>query len=685
MTGNKGESARERLFQVLEFTRELTSCRSPGKLLGHFCGGARQLIGATASGILVADEVQRLFASSGLEEPFASRLKDEALAPGGLLSALLAGKLPYRTRDLTLDLPVLPTNLASLAEGAFMALPIATSTRNYGLVFFSGLPDAREFVEEDEQLAQGLAAHLAIAFENSRLDDESHLVEGKHRALLEHLPVIMFQGALGQPNPTLYISAQVDRILGYPRAQWLEGEGLWPKVVHHHDRARVLESAGRLQSPGDRASLDYRMVASNGEDVWFHQECAVIGLTATGAPLVDGVLVDITQRKRAEDALAASQEQLRQVQKMEALGQLAGGVAHDFNNLLTVISGYADFLVEGAAEGSAVRHDATVISKTADRAKALTQHLLAFSRKQVLRLRIFNLNTQVVETEKMLRRLIGEDIDLRLDLATDLGPVKADPGQMDQVLINLAVNARDAMPAGGRLTISTSGVTREIGGRPARHVCLSVTDTGQGMDEKTRAKIFEPFFTTKEKGKGTGLGLATVHGIVQQSGGSIEVTSSPGEGSRFDIFLPVAEHQAPDAAAPRSAARRSGGRETLLVVDDDEAVRILFRRTLERCGYQVLVAENGQAALELCRRHVEPIHLVVTDVVMPQLGGAGLVSAMTSCHPETRVLYVSGYTEDAIGQHGVFESGVHLLSKPATPSELARKVREILDGTVDEP
>jgi PAS domain S-box-containing protein len=395
----------------------------------------------------------------------------------------------------------------------------------------------------------------------------------------------------------------------------------------------------------------------------------------------------ITARKRAELALRQTEEQLRHSQKMEAVGRLAGGIAHDFNNLLTVISGYGEVASESLPSADPARAHIAEILAAAARAANLTHQLLAFSRKQVLSPRVVNLNALVADTERLLRRLIGEDIALAAALSPDLGQVRVDASQVGQILMNLAVNARDAMPNGGRLTLETKNVELdetyahshpEV--RPGRYVLLAVSDTGVGMDAETRARIFEPFFTTKERGKGTGLGLSTIYGIVKQSDGHIWVYSEPGHGATFKVYFPrVDAAPEPLPTAPRHDAPLRG-HETVLVVEDDDSLRRLVHDVLRRHGYELLAARDGAEALALSGRHAGAIDLMITDVVMPGLGGRELARQLAPLRPAMKVLYVSGYTENAIVHHGQLDAGLEFLPKPFAPEELARKVRAILDN-----
>lgn len=388
--------------------------------------------------------------------------------------------------------------------------------------------------------------------------------------------------------------------------------------------------------------------------------------------------------KKAEVALQETEEKLRQAQKMEAIGRLAGGVAHDFNNLLTVINGYSDLLLSSLAADDPHRGFIEEIKTAGDRAYDLTRQLLAFSRKQILIPQIVNLNDVVAGTEKMLGRLIGEDIELVTKLEPSLQLVKVDPSQIDQVIMNLAVNSRDAMPKGGKLTIETGNVELDAHYvqpyedlKPGPYVLMALSDTGCGMTDEVKTRLFEPFFTTKEKGKGTGLGLATVHGIVRQSGGHIAVYSEAGHGTTFKMYLPVTT-ETPSLAGAVDNAVPAKGTETVLLTEDEAGVRRLARRTLEDFGYTVLEAGDGWDALKVSAEHRGPIHLLVTDTIMPNMGGCELAKRMVQAHPKLKVLYTSGYTDEAIIRHGVLTSGLPFLQKPFTPQTLARKVHEVL-------
>jgi len=398
----------------------------------------------------------------------------------------------------------------------------------------------------------------------------------------------------------------------------------------------------------------------------------------------------IAEQLKTEKALQRSQEQLQHAQRLEAVGRLAGGIAHDFNNLLSVVLGYSISIASELPEGSPMRADVEEIRRAGERAAELTQQLLAFGRQQVLEPRVVDLNVVTLHVERMIRRILGEDIELVTVPGDPLWKVKIDPGQIEQVILNLAINARDAMPEGGRLTIETGNLLIDedyaqsnLGAAPGAHVVLSVSDTGMGMDKDTQAKIFEPFFTTKEKGKGTGLGLSTVFGIVKQSGGHIWLYSEPGKGTTFKLCFPRTAEQGDSLLPPEVAASPiPRGTETILLVEDDAQLRALARTILVRHGYQVLDAPNPVDALAISAGFPGWIALLVTDVVMPQMNGRELSRKLLEMRPDTKVLYMSGYTDNAIVHNGILDAGVAFLQKPLTPAVFARKVRQVLDGQV---
>jgi len=459
------------------------------------------------------------------------------------------------------------------------------------------------------------------------------------------------------------------------------------EFVAPEDRERITDEMRRILATGEEFPTEFRIVGADGRTYWFEEHGACLR-DATGEIVgMSGMLRDITERKQAEKEKAVLEEQFRQAQKMEAVGRLAGGIAHDFNNMLGVIIGYSDILLHDLREDDPIHRDVQHIRGAADRAAGLTRQLLAFSRKQVLELQVLDLNGIVSDLEKMLRRLIGEDIALSTVLQPDVGRVKADAGQIEQVIMNLAVNARDAMPEGGTLMIETADADLDeeyakthVSVIPGPYVMLAITDSGGGMDEDTRSKIFDPFFTTKEMGKGTGLGLSTVYGIVKQSGGNIWIYTELGKGTTFKIYLPRVEGAVEAAATPKGLEKSPRGSETVLVVEDEEVLRRLTTRILKLGGYKVLEAAHGGDALLVCRDFEGSIDLLVTDVVMPKMSGRKLANHLAEDRPDMKVLFMSGYTDNAIVHQGVLDEGAAFIQKPFTASALMQKVRDVLDA-----
>jgi PAS domain S-box-containing protein len=592
-------------------------------------------------------------------------------------------------------------------------------------------------IEEQEEAR--LLLIIEDLTEEERLQSARLASEQRFQDLVQGLDAIVWEADAASLRFS-FVSQRAQTIFGFPTDRWLEQPSWFSERIHPEDRAKVMTKCRAALMRGEDHELEYRALTASGEIVWLRDIVHVVPDAPGNAGQLRGLTVDLTELKHADEALRTSEDHLRQAQKMDAVGKLAGGIAHDFNNLLMVIRGDSDLILRRLPAIHPLRKNAEGIREAADQAATLTRQLLAFSRKQVLAPKVLELNSIVAGMQTMLQRLIGETINLVVVPQPTLGRVKADPGQIEQVIMNLAVNARDAMPDGGRLMVRTANVEAgEVppppgGGAaaPGSHVMLEVSDTGTGMDANTQAHLFEPFFTTKEPGKGTGLGLSTVYGVVEQSGGSIAVDTELGRGTTFRIYLPQVEAPAqqrespvapaarfptarpatvmparpapavatapPPLVAPRLAAPVSDGlalpipnvpvvaaevtpsrAETILLVEDALRVRAVVREILEMSGYHVLEARHGAEALEISQRHQGPIHLMVTDVVMPQMSGRELAQRLAPVRPDMKVLYMSGYTDDAIVRHGVLGAGMAFLSKPFTPDALAAKVREVLE------
>jgi PAS domain S-box-containing protein len=502
--------------------------------------------------------------------------------------------------------------------------------------------------------------------------------ENKYRTLVEQVAAISYIAELGFAGEWLYVSPQIEAITGYAPEEWLAESRNWTRHVPQEDH-EVIRAAEEACVRGEKFQADYRIVRKDGSIIWV-SDTAVVVSGSDSHPVMEGIIVDITERKVLEN-------QLQQSRRMEAVGRLAGGIAHDFNNLLTIIKGYAELALQRSAISPEIRADVLQVENAAERASALVRQLLAFSRKQVLQPKIIDLNSIVLGLEKLLGRLLGENIEMATRCAENTANVKADPAQVEQVLMNLVVNARDAMPKGGRLTVETANVNLDstyardhVAVKPGPYIMLAVSDTGIGMSPETVAHIFEPFYTTKESGQGTGLGLSTVYGIVKQSGGYIWVYSEPGKGSTFKVYLPRVEAlaDAKPEVAKVPAARK--GTETVLLVEDEEAVRELTSMILSANGYVVLPAQSALEAERFSASHTGEIHLLLTDIMIPGTSGRDLARRIIARRPRIRVLYMSGYTDNVLAQGGVLEEGVSFLQKPFAPAALAQKVRDVLDS-----
>jgi len=506
--------------------------------------------------------------------------------------------------------------------------------------------------------------------------------EIKYRMIVEQVAAISYIAEPGVNGRWFYVSPQIESILGYAPEEWLESSENWLKFVHPDDHAAVNE-AEQAGLQGKSFQAEYRVLRKDGRTVWI-SDTATITQGSENHPVMEGFMVDISERKLME-------MQSQQARRMEAIGRLAGGIAHDFNNLLTIIKGYTELARQRTEGQSALRNDIERIDDASERAAALVRQLLAFSRKQVLQPKNLDLNGIVNGIEQLLRRLMGEDIQIQVKTSTELGTIKADPSQIEQVMMNLVVNARDAMPHGGKLTIKTSNAelehgyaSEQVSVKPGRYVLLEVTDSGTGMSPETAAHIFEPFFTTKGGTRGTGLGLSTSYGIVKQSGGYIWVFSEPQHGTTFKVYLPRVDESAEPATAVRLKTAPQRGTETILLVEDEEAVRDLTETVLTSYGYRVIVTQDPDHAQSIVATGL-PIHLMLTDVVMPSMSGRELARKLTVKIPDLRVLYMSGYSDDIVSTGGVLEAGLAFLQKPFTPALLAQRVREALDAVAPLP
>lgn len=511
--------------------------------------------------------------------------------------------------------------------------------------------------------------------DKKRTEVEISMLAHAMKSISEGLAIIDLQGNIIFTNEVLY------QIFGYNKNEFKNSN--ITRFCSEKDAERFVNEI-IPETLSDRWEGEIKAIKKDGQEFPFYFSTSTVGDESGKPILIICVGRDISERKQLE-------EQLRHAQKMEAIGQLAGGVAHDFNNLLIVISGYSNNLLKNVKKTDSNYKNILQISKAAERAASLTRQLLAFSRKQILQPKRIDLNILINDTEKMLKRLIGENIILKTNLSNHTKKIQADPGQIEQVIMNLVVNARDAMPDGGELEISTDNISISANDSdfknapPGEFVLLKICDTGIGMSEKVKDRIFEPFFTTKEKGKGTGLGLSTVYGIVEQSGCHISVKSEKNVGTCFSILIPVKETDQEDFQTNETPNKITEifGNETLLVVEDEEQVRELVIEMLETHGYKVLQATNGREAIDIYNRERDSINLILTDVVMPEMGGKKLIKSLTNFKQGTKVLYMSGYTDNAIDEQGILEPGTQFIQKPFSPIDLLKKIRGVLDSNIN--
>ena len=555
----------------------------------------------------------------------------------------------------------------------WMGVPLRVNNHTFGALVVQTYSKNIRYGERDKEILTFVSRQLASAIEIKRNELALRRSEARYRSLVQSSVYGIYRSSI--EGRFLDVNPALITMLGYESAeQVLLLDPEKDVFAQPQEHARLIEEfrrSGRLDG------IELKWKRKDGAVITVRISGRAVASADEPADVLEAIAEDVTDRRALED-------QLRQSQKMEAVGRLAGGVAHDFNNLLMVISGYAEVILSNLPSEDPLHEKGRAIQLAADRATTLTRQLLAFSRKQLLELKVVDVNAIVEDMERLLRPLIGENVELVTELTPQAAHIRADAGQIEQVLMNLVVNAKDAMPEGGRLTIQTQNIVMDEGHRrgpqfirPGRYVMLSVSDTGSGMDKETQSRIFEPFFTTKEKGKGTGLGLSTVYGIVKQSGGYVMVQSEVDRGSAFQIYLPQVEGAAEKqtVATPDAA---SGGNETVLLVEDEESVRQLVRDTLAARGYRVLEAESGEAGLAVAEQHAGKIDMVITDVVMPGMTGREMVNQLAQARPGVKVLYLSGYTEDAILSDGSIESGTAFLQKPFSLQNLSKKVREVL-------
>ena len=557
----------------------------------------------------------------------------------------------------------------------WLGVPLKSGTASIGALVVQSYNEKVRFGERDREILKFVSQQLAVAIEHKRYEEALRRSEARYRSLILSAVFGIYRCTL--TGRFLDVNPALITMLGYNSVE---------EVLSLDVRRDVYLNPQEI----DRLTDEYRRAGSlNGVEVqWKHKDGHPITVRLSGRAaslaeeqeeVLELIAEDITERRLLE-------EQFRQAQKMEAVGRLAGGVAHDFNNLLMVINGYTEVLLEQLEKGTGMHQQVESIQQAADRAATLTRQLLAFSRKQLLELKVVDVNVAIGDMERLLRPLIGENIELVTRLSSESGRTRADAGQLEQVIMNLVVNAKDSMPEGGKITIQSANVVvrpnmaehRYI--QPGRYSVISVTDTGHGMDKETLSRIFEPFFTTKEKGKGTGLGLSTVYGIVKQSNGYVFAESKVNLGTTFYVYLPRVE-DTPEEAGPTTAPEsEKGGCETVLLVEDEDSVRELVKVTLSSRGYNVIEAENGEAGLRLASESKDQIDILVTDVMMPGIGGRELAKRLLAVRPGIKVLYLSGYTEDAVVTQGTLGPGTAFLQKPFTLQNLAKKVREVLSS-----
>ncbi|MBZ5656107.1 MAG: PAS domain S-box protein [Acidobacteriia bacterium] len=556
----------------------------------------------------------------------------------------------------------------------WLGVPLKSGSTSIGALVVQSYYEHIRFGERDREILKFVSQQLASAIEHKRYEEALRRSEARYRSLILAAAYGIYRCTLD--GRFLDVNPALISMLGYGSVEDLLKLDPQAVFVNAQELRRL---TGEYRRTGNLNGVEVQWKRKDGRIITVRLSGRAVSSPDEPEEMLELIAEDITDRRQLE-------EQFRQAQKMEAVGRLAGGVAHDFNNLLMVINGYTEVLLEQLEQGSGMHQKVHSIQQAADRAATLTRQLLAFSRKQLLELKVVDVNTVIADMERLLRPLIGENIELVTRLSPEAGRIRADAGQLEQVIMNLVVNAKDAMPEGGRITLQSSSVTvrknlheqRFI--LPGPYVVISVSDTGHGMDKETQSRIFEPFFTTKEKGKGTGLGLSTVYGIVKQSNGYVYLQSELRSGTTFYIYLPSVEESAERAAPAKSQENEKGGCETILLVEDEESVRELVRETLALRGYKVLEAENGEDGLRVAQNCKEHIDILITDVVMPGMGGRELAKKLLLVRPGINVLYLSGYTEDAVVHQGTLGPATAFLQKPFTLQSLTKKVRDILNS-----
>ena len=669
----RAEALNSALFRITQQTNAAED-------LQQFYAAVHEIVGelmyARNLYIAVYDGVSQLLSFPYFEDEADSRPVPKKLGKGLTEYVLRSGEALLCTPEV-FDVLVKrgEVELIGAASLDWLGVPLKAGNNTFGVLVVQSYAGNVRFGEKEKEILTFVSQQLASAIEHKRNEEALRRSEARYRSLVQSAVYGIYRSSLEgrffDVNPALIT------MLGYDSAE--EVLALDPKSDVFLDPSEQTRVIGEFRRGARLDNVEVRWKRKDGSAITVRLSGRAVSNPGETAEVLEIIAEDITERRVLEN-------QFRQAQKMEAVGRLAGGVAHDFNNLLMVISGYAEVLLEQTRKGNALYPKMEAIHQAADRATTLTRQLLAFSRKQLLELKVVDLNVIVEDMQRLLHPLIGETIELHTQLAPDLGRTRADAGQIEQVIMNLVVNSKDAMPNGGKITIRTANakLNNEDARReysyiqPGLYVVLSVVDTGEGMDKETQLRIFEPFFTTKEKGKGTGLGLSTVYGIIKQSGGYVLVESEPRQGTTFRIYLPRVEDAADPVGTAGVSPSQGGGSETVLLVEDEESVRQLVRETLESKGYKILEADNGEAALEIVSGYSGKIDMLITDVVMPGMSGRELSARLCASCPHTKVLYLSGYTEDAIVHEGVIDPGTAFLQKPFTLQALSRKVREVL-------